>query len=166
MRKIEKRDESGYFMVNLEHHFQVLRARKKLGLWEADRKLRNQEIKDHSLVGKYLFNKSKDEWYLVEKVNKQWYGGYYYGMLVQNNGSHAFVWFKNVNCLNKTVLESIKDAQETYDFDDVQCMFKCSECGCKEFEEDLQVNEVAGPYICPNCYKETMQYFNEVTEKD
>ena len=100
-----KRTNQMIFMYNGEHYMKVVKERSRLGKSEADSKLRNQII-DYPLVGTQITN-SKGKTYIVEQANKQWYNGYYIGILIQCNGSHAFIDIENINCEDEIVLQHI-----------------------------------------------------------
>ena len=73
MEKFTKKMSDGsVLMFDNSHYMKVVKQRSRLGLGEADSKLRNVEIKNHPLVGTKIKRKNGKE-YLVEKVNKQWY---------------------------------------------------------------------------------------------
>ena len=86
----------------------VVRERKRLGLGESDSKQRNVELPHHPLIGTTIKSHWTHKEYTVKGVNKQWFNGFYLGMLLEHNGSHVFRYFENINCEDETVLEDIK----------------------------------------------------------
>ena len=116
MKKFVKKLKDGsVLMFDGDHYMKVVRERKWLGLGEADSKKRNVELKNHPLVGTKIKSKWSGKKYTVEKVNKQWFNGFYLGMLLENNGSHVFVYFENINCEDETVLEDIERTKKEFD---------------------------------------------------
>lgn len=77
-------------------------------------RLTNINLPTHPLVGKKLKNQKNGKIYLVEKVNLQFYHGWFYGALMQCDGSHTFLYFQNKSCDCDTVLDSIE--KFWYDF--------------------------------------------------
>jgi len=113
MEKFVKRTEDGSMMsFDYDHYWKVVHARRMVGKFKADSGLHNVEIKDHPLIGTKLVY--EDKIYLVEKVNKQWYNGYYLGFLLQRNGSHLFTPFENINCENECIIKQIDQARIKY----------------------------------------------------
>lgn len=84
---------SEYF--DIHHYIKVRTARKKLGLYVADL---NITQKDHELVGKKIKNIENNDIGIIEKVNKQWHLGWYLAVLANFNGSHALIFWENINC--------------------------------------------------------------------
>jgi hypothetical protein len=103
-----------------DHYLKVRRARKKLGFEESDNKLKNVKIKDHPYIGKTIKGKSDGKIYTIEGVNKQWYKGFYLGMLISHNGSHAFLYFENINSIDPTIIKSIAKFREDFDLKNLE----------------------------------------------
>ena len=57
----------------------------------------NHIIVNHPLLGKKV--QSGREIGVIEQVNLQHWMGWYYALLINYNGSHAFVLYKNVNSI-------------------------------------------------------------------
>ena len=107
--------DGSVLLYDKNHYMEVVKQRKWLGLGEVDSKKRNVELKNHPLVGTKIKSKWSGKKYTVEKVNKQWFNGFYLGMLLENNGSHVFAYFENINCEDETVLENIEKTKKEFD---------------------------------------------------
>ena len=114
-------EDNAVTFVNFSHYQRVRNARRELGLGEFDKSVSNRAIDDHSYIGKEIFHRKRGVWYLIEGVNLQWYGGFYYGMLIQHNGSHAFKYFENVNSINRVVREAVQKFAEEFDMESIRC---------------------------------------------
>lgn len=115
-----KDSNGGICYFNLDHYFKVREARTQCGLGELDDKLNNVEIKEHPFLGKYIYCHSSKKWYLIEKINKQWWAGYYYGMLLNCNDSHAFVYFENINSIHPIIIKFCEEFKENFDLHNLQ----------------------------------------------
>ena len=116
MKKFVKKLKDGSILIyDEDHYMKVVKQRSRLGLSEADSNLRNVELKNHPLVGTKIKSKWSGKEYIVEKVNKQWFNGFYLGMLLNNNDSHVFVYFENINCEDETVLEQIEKTKREFE---------------------------------------------------
>lgn len=69
----------------------------------------NLVLPSHFLMGAKFQEKESGNIYVVEKVCLQFYGGWYYGVLLNHNGSHCFVDFQNLSCINETITQHIQD---------------------------------------------------------
>ena len=97
--------------LNHDLYYEIIKERKRLGMENAND---NIVIEDHPLVGKKIVDTTTEKEYNVEQVNKQWYGGWYIGLLIECNGSHGFIWYENVDCWNDSVTDSIKKNKIIY----------------------------------------------------
>ena len=113
----KRRDGITTDYINYDHYLRVRRARKKRGYDDGDKT--NVRIAHH-LVGKYIYSKKRQRWYLIEGVNRQWYGGFYLGMLIQNSGSHTFIYFENINSISDCICEIIEDTKKEFDWEDIR----------------------------------------------
>lgn len=69
------------------------------------------EIPDHELLGTILKKKSTGGEYVIDKVCRQWYMGWYWVVLARAKGtkSHATLLWENESCRNETIVEGIGD---------------------------------------------------------
>lgn len=104
-----KETETSIEMFNHTLDYEIYKARK------SDESLRNIPQPLHPLVGKQLYRKSTSEICIVESVNKQFHGGWYYGALLNFNGSHAFVFFENESSICGTIETSVRRFKENYE---------------------------------------------------
>lgn len=74
----------------------------------------NIVIRDYPLVGKKIRNNETGKIYNIEQANKHWYCGWYVGLLIEQNGSHGFIWYENIDCWNDIVVDSIKKNKTKY----------------------------------------------------
>lgn len=98
----------------MDHFIRVLNAKEKLGILQRH----ETELKNHPLIGKKVIClDSEKEYYTVDKVYKQWHLGYYIALaLVDNNRSHRIVYFENINCHEKLILDDIEDNKKIVQF--------------------------------------------------
>jgi len=98
----------------MEHFIKVLNVRDKLGI---SRKHDN-EIKDHPLIGKKVICLDSDkEYYIIDKVCRQWYMGYYIVLaLVDENRSHRIMYYQNISCIEPIIVEDIEVNQKILQF--------------------------------------------------
>lgn len=68
----------------------------------------------HLLIGKKYLQKETNQIYIVEKVCLQFYGGWYFCLVLNYKGSHALVMSENHSCMNNSILESIKQFRQKY----------------------------------------------------
>ncbi len=69
----------------------------------------NLSLPRHGLVARRLLEKDTGNVYVCEKVCLQFYGGWFYGALLNHGGSHSFLYFENHSCINETVIEGIQE---------------------------------------------------------
>jgi hypothetical protein len=62
------------------------------------------------LCGKRVKNRETGKEYNVERVYKEWYGGWYIKALLECNGSHAVRAWENINCFEPITLRQIKES--------------------------------------------------------
>jgi hypothetical protein len=74
----------------------------------------NIVLPSHPLVGKTLIEKKTGFIYIIEQVNLQFYGGWAYHVLINHNGSHAFLHWENLSSICETILEGIAETQDRY----------------------------------------------------
>jgi hypothetical protein len=75
-------------------HEDIVKLKESLGI-ESDSL--NVEIPDHELKNSKIVNRATSRVGVIEKIFKQWYGGYYIVLLVNYNNSHDVVMWDNVN---------------------------------------------------------------------
>ncbi len=79
--------------------------------------------KFHPLLNKILIdnneNKNKRE-LIIESIHKHWHIGYYWCLVYRTVGtkSHGTLYFKNINSIDSTILESIDRARTNITFKD------------------------------------------------
>lgn len=82
---------------------------------------------DHSLEGRKIYDKVKKRHITVQSVHKHWHCGWYYMLIFYTEyehlgkieKSHGTLFFKNISCENKIILDAIKKANERYEIGDV-----------------------------------------------
>jgi hypothetical protein len=75
----------------------------------------NLVLKYHPLKGKQIKNKNTGKVYSIEKVIGQFFRGWYITLLLEQNGSHDQVIWKNVNSKEDWIPEEIQENQEIYE---------------------------------------------------
>jgi len=110
--KSVKRTSNSIEVFDHEHYHKVWKVRREIGDG-----LGNIEQKDHPLLGKTLINKETGKKYLVEKVNKQFYAGWYFGALLNCDNSHCFSYFQNESSIDDTIEESCVNFWERFELD-------------------------------------------------
>ena len=96
---------------DLNHYYEIIKARKAMGYEKVDT---NIEVKDYFLLGKKMKNTETGNIYNIEKVRKQWYGGWYILLLIECNKSHTTVFWENINCIHDTICDSIERNKTKY----------------------------------------------------
>lgn len=94
------------FNHDVDH--KIFRARR------TDPSVRNVPQPMHPMVGKTLIRKSNNEKCFVESVNKQFHAGWYYGALLNFNGSHAFMYFENISSMSEVVIACVKAFKQEF----------------------------------------------------
>jgi hypothetical protein len=72
-------------------------------------------LPSHSLLGRVFKNKETGKEYVVEKVCLQFYGGWYMALLLNNKGSHAFMYYQNRSCMASEIKKSCDKFEEDFD---------------------------------------------------
>src|SRR5690606_32055099 len=75
----------------------------------------NLVLPSHFLMGASFKEKETGNIYKVEKVCLQFYGGWYYGVLLNLNGSHCFLDYQNLSCINEIVIQHINDFHNRFE---------------------------------------------------
>lgn len=75
----------------------------------------NIHLPTHEFVGIKLKEKETGRVYVSEKVCLQFYGGWFFGVLLNCEGSHTFLYFHNHSCMNETILEGIQEFWERFE---------------------------------------------------
>jgi hypothetical protein len=99
---------------NVDHYRKVREARTIAGLPVA--KLSEQV--DHPLVGKKLRKIETGNVYNVERVFKEFYLGWFYKAVIEHNKSHGIVFFENVTCGCKEVVDQIEKFKDRFEIID------------------------------------------------
>jgi hypothetical protein len=102
---------------NMDHFLKVLREKEKLGIFFH----RDNEIKDHPLVGKkcICLDNTENKVYIVDRVVKNWHLGFYVTLaLVDENRSHRMVMYENISCHETIILNDIEDNKKIVQFID------------------------------------------------
>ena len=76
---------------------------------------KSNRIEGHQLIGMRLKQKSNGRVGVIEKVSEHWLIGRYLGILVNFNGSHAFMFWNNIDCENSETLSKINDTHDKYE---------------------------------------------------
>ena len=97
--------------LNNDLYYEVRKERERLGMPNDSL---NIVLDDYPLVGKRIRNNETDKIYVIEQANKHWYVGWYIGLLIEQNGSHAFIWYENIDCWNDIVVDSIEKNKTKY----------------------------------------------------
>lgn len=92
-----------------------------------DGKLRVKKF--HPLLNSILIDNREDEngrELIIESVHKHWYNGYYWIAIYRILGtkSHGICFFKNVNCIDKTIIEAINETIQFVNFKDININWK------------------------------------------
>ena len=96
--------------INYDHWMVVYKRRKTEGTILENKD--SKSLSDHPLLGKKFFDAETNLTYNIEKVCKQWWGGYYIALLIEQNGSHALRYWENISTEDETILESIRENRE------------------------------------------------------
>jgi hypothetical protein len=96
---------------NHDLYYEVRNERKRLNI---DNHSLNIVLEDYPLVGRKIKNNETGKIYNIEQANRHWHGGWYIGLLIEQNKSHAFIWFENIDCWNNIVVNSIEKNKTKY----------------------------------------------------
>ena len=122
-------------IFHVDHYRKVRHERNRLGLPSfCDLYPESGRIFDHPLENKKIFNKEKQKEYTIQSVHKHWYHGWYYMVLAYSLSettselltneiidgkrygySHSPLMWENISCIDKIILESIKETREEFD---------------------------------------------------
>lgn len=109
--KIKKKNPDGLDYFDIDHYRVIRKTRKRKSLPVEEL---NIPLLDYNLIGHRLKSKKNGKIYLVEKANKQWYAGFYIGILLNHNGSHKFVYCENINSIADTIMSSCNNFWNEY----------------------------------------------------
>ena len=88
-------------------HWLVVRAeRSRLGLPQDARRGVDEP---HPLTGKIVVDTRTDERYVVERVYRDWFKGWFQTALLNRNGSHRTCVVGNLSCHDEGVLDRLAD---------------------------------------------------------
>ena len=78
---------------------------------------RKFNTRHHPLHDKIFLEKKTGKRYVVDGVHKQHYFGYYYSLLIREEGtkSHGVIYWENINCREPNVLEGIEESHERFE---------------------------------------------------
>lgn len=78
------------------------------------------EERFHPILGKVLINKKTLEKVIIESLHKHWLLGNYWFIVYRKEGtrSHGTLWVKNINSIDKIVLEAVREANDEYYFEE------------------------------------------------
>ncbi len=93
---------------NFDLVMEVFRARKNVGELRAENSIK------HPMIGRTLIEVATGKRYLVEKAVRNWYWGWYVGLLIQNNNSHCLIHWENHSSNESSILSGIAHAQAMY----------------------------------------------------
>lgn len=121
----------------LEHYYDVRRARKEQGLpvyteqakWASradennmigiSNRFGREEVEgsEHPLLGMELYDTEDEKTYIVTSVSNCWHDGFYTQMAIREEGtnSHAVVFWQNINSENECVIEGVNESRERYE---------------------------------------------------
>lgn len=99
-----------FSFVDLAHWHRVTAERARQGL-----KQQTEEgpLASHPLLGKTLVDRTTGKEYLVERVSKEWWCGWYLTALLNTAGTPRVCHIKNMSCTDSGILQSI----ESFDSD-------------------------------------------------
>lgn len=97
--------------LNLDLHYEVRNERKRLNI---NNHTLNIVIENYPLIGRKIRKEETGVVYNIEQANKHWYCGWYIGLLIECDGSHAFIWYENIDCWNDIVVNSIEKNKTKY----------------------------------------------------
>jgi len=95
-----------FSQFNLDHWMKVKAERSRLGL-ARDPQRGPQEA--HPLLGKSVVDTRTGQRYLVERVSRDWFKGWFLVALMQCNGSHRTCVVSNLSCHDEGVLNQLAD---------------------------------------------------------
>ncbi len=91
---------------DLDHWFKVKAERSRLGI---NRTAQRTADEPHSLNGREVVDTRTGERYIVERVYRDWFKGWFVAALLQRNGSHRTCVVDNVACHDESVLSQLAD---------------------------------------------------------
>lgn len=103
------------FYGSEDHYEKVKAKRKELGL--DTRGQRQKDIENSPYLHKYLVDKTTGKRYLVERDYKEyscWGFGWYQAMVLNCNGSHRVIWYKNINNDDNIVKEAVIKTRKNF----------------------------------------------------
>lgn len=105
-------DDDGYRCIkySLDRVLEIRKARAKMGYNDYTPV---NEV-DHPFVGRKYVRISNGKVYNIEKVKRDWYFGWYYTALLENNGSHFCPMIENINCYIPEIEDGIKMFNKEY----------------------------------------------------
>jgi hypothetical protein len=96
--------------VDLALYNKIREEREKVGLPVTNI---DEDLPNHSLIGKSLYGTDTEKEYVVVSAKKQWENGYYEILLLQDkNNSSRMVYWKSINCKDEIILTAIDKARE------------------------------------------------------
>lgn len=110
--KLKKQADGTYF--SSPHYSKVREAREEAGLPVAD----NNQDYDHPLIGRTLKDRETSIIYNIESCKKTWHLGWFYQLLLENNGSHCVAFWgvcEEQPCADDFVLKFIKKHQARFE---------------------------------------------------
>lgn len=74
----------------------------------------SNRIEGHELIGMKIEDKTNGRVGVIEKVSAQWFIGRFLGVLVNFNGSHAYIFWQNIDCEESDIVAKIDASHEKY----------------------------------------------------
>lgn len=108
---VERKADGSCFAYDHTQHYEVYKARKEKGLPITQQKY----ITDSPLLHIKLMEKETGKIYNIEKVIDEWYAGWFRKLLIENNRSHAVVYWENISCFDPIILEGIEETKERFE---------------------------------------------------
>lgn len=91
-----------------DHWMKVYSERRKLGLPKQEDVIQKY-LPNHYLLNARMVDMTTGKGYIVEKVFRQWYHGWFIGAILNHNGSHRVCYIENISCKDSTIIEAISE---------------------------------------------------------
>ena len=101
-----------FSFLDIVHWQRVKAERTRLGL---TRKTEAGPIADHPLVGKTVVDQTTGKLYVVERVSKEWWYGWFFSALLSTDKSHRTCFIKNISCTDSGILKSIQSFESDFE---------------------------------------------------
>jgi len=105
-----------------DHYLEVLAARIEKGL-PIPAELKKVELKDHYLIGLSLLSNDNKTWEIKSVHYLKDDSGWYLVLLIEFEGSHTQVFWKNINSQNNETLKAIEISNNEFSLIDDSFLF-------------------------------------------